>query len=153
MPQNPLIALIVPATTGVEHAVKVIKLIPPTKPLGVKVGPVIAPAYVPSFSTLTLSSGFMLVIHVLAEYFTAISVSIELITLWAIVVIVQFLYPLFGLALDKAPLKAYVVILTGPVFIFWRTWLALSARYGLKQVTWIRTTHVGQPKKDDMPKK
>lgn len=104
--------------------------------------------YVPSFSTLTLSSGFMLLVHVLIDYVTVISVPLELIASWFIMVVLLFLYPLFGLALDKAPIKAYVVILSGPVFIFWRTWMALKARYGLKQVTWIRTTHVGQAKKN-----
>jgi hypothetical protein len=46
-----------------------------------------------------------------------------------------------GLALERAPVRAYVAILLGPYFILWRTWLALISRFGGKQVTWIRTEH------------
>jgi hypothetical protein len=52
-----------------------------------------------------------------------------------------FAYPLFGLALEKAPAKAYVVILTGPLFIVWRTYLAIKSRYFRRQDVWVRTAH------------
>jgi hypothetical protein len=52
-------------------------------------------------------------------------------------------YPLIGLALERAPLKAYLAILAGPFFIVWRTWLALTARFGRRPVVWIRTVHGG----------
>jgi hypothetical protein len=51
------------------------------------------------------------------------------------------IYPLVGLALERAPFRAYIAILLGPYFILWRTWLALNSRFGGKQVTWIRTEH------------
>jgi hypothetical protein len=50
-------------------------------------------------------------------------------------------YPLVGLALERAPIKAYLAILLGPYFIVWRTWLAFITRFGGKKVTWIRTEH------------
>lgn len=105
-------------------------------------------AYIPSFSTLTLICGAMLVIKLLLRFVGDFDIPDGLIIAWIVMLVILFLYPLFGLALERAPLKAYPAILSGPVFIFWRTWLAFNARYGQKQVTWIRTTHVGQTKKD-----
>jgi hypothetical protein len=52
------------------------------------------------------------------------------------------LYPLLGLALERAPLRAYLAILSGPAFIVWRTWLALAAR-SRREVTWVRTPRRG----------
>jgi hypothetical protein len=60
---------------------------------------------------------------------------------WAGVVVMLLLYPMAGLALERAPVRAYIAILLGPYFILWRTWLALNSRFGGKQVTWIRTEH------------
>ena len=60
---------------------------------------------------------------------------------WVIVAVLLFIYPFIGLVLEKAPLRAYLAILSGPFFIVWRTWLALKARYGHKPVIWIRTAH------------
>jgi hypothetical protein len=54
-----------------------------------------------------------------------------------------FLYPLIGLALERAPFKAYLVILTGPIFILWRIWLSLVTRFGTKRIVWVRTAHKG----------
>ena len=56
-------------------------------------------------------------------------------------VVLLFAYPLFGLALERAPVRAYIAILLGPYFILWRTWLAFISRFRRKQVTWIRTEH------------
>jgi cellulose synthase/poly-beta-1,6-N-acetylglucosamine synthase-like glycosyltransferase len=61
-----------------------------------------------------------------------------------VILLLLFLYPLLGLALDQAPPKAYLAILTGPVYIVWRTLLAISSRYGQKRVVWIRTPHGGR---------
>jgi hypothetical protein len=43
------------------------------------------------------------------------------------------------LALEKAPLKAYLVILTGPIFIVWRSFLSIRARYLRGDLRWVRT--------------
>jgi len=99
----------------------------------------------PSYSTLSLLSLFALMVHILLNFFTKSVPFWPHIYAWAVVVTTLVFYPLIGLALERAPLKAYVVILSGPYFILWRTWLAFISRYGKKQVTWIRTEH-GQVK-------
>jgi len=98
-------------------------------------------AYLPSYSTLTMVSVLALAIQVLVNWQVGPVLSSGLIAAWAAVVGILFLYPLIGLALEKAPLRAYLTILSGPFFIVWRTWLALTARFGRKRVTWIRTAH------------
>jgi 1,2-diacylglycerol 3-beta-glucosyltransferase len=95
----------------------------------------------PSYSTLTLLDLSVLAILVPIDYF------MESIFLWplfgacAAMVVTLLIYPLVGLALERAPVRAYIAILLGPYFILWRTWLALSSRFGGKQVPWIRTEH------------
>ncbi|NLE45709.1 MAG: glycosyltransferase family 2 protein [Chloroflexi bacterium] len=98
-------------------------------------------AYLPSYSTLAILSAPVLLIQLLINWQIGLVFSSALVTAWAVVVAVLFAYPLFGLVLERAPLKAYLVILSGPLFIVWRTWLALIARLGGRPVTWIRTTH------------
>lgn len=98
-------------------------------------------AYLPSYSTLTVISVCLLLIQLLVNWRVGPVFSQWLVLLWAAAVGILFAYPLFGLALERAPLRAYVVIMTGPVFILWRTWLALVSRFGSKGVTWVRTTH------------
>ncbi|MEJ2148060.1 MAG: glycosyltransferase family 2 protein [Chloroflexota bacterium] len=98
-------------------------------------------AYLPSYSTLTLIAAVSLLIQALVNWLVGPIFPWALIGAWAVVVGVLFVYPLIGLALEKASLKAYLAILSGPVFILWRTWLALVARLGNKPVTWIRTAH------------
>jgi len=101
-------------------------------------------AYLPSYSTLTLLfvtvfAGQLLVNWVFEPAFSSIVVGA-----WAAGAASLMVYPLIGLALERAPLKAYLVILTGPVFILWRTWLALWSRAEGRQITWIRTAHGGR---------
>jgi hypothetical protein len=60
---------------------------------------------------------------------------------WISVCVLLFAYPLFGLALERAPARAYLVILTGPLFVLWRTALAVKARYSRRPPVWIRTAH------------
>jgi cellulose synthase/poly-beta-1,6-N-acetylglucosamine synthase-like glycosyltransferase len=98
-------------------------------------------AYLPSYSTLTLISAILLATQVLVNWLVEPLFSWSLVAAWAGVVGLLFVYPLAGLALEKAPLKAYLAILSGPLFILWRTWLALTARFGSKPVTWMRTAH------------
>jgi cellulose synthase/poly-beta-1,6-N-acetylglucosamine synthase-like glycosyltransferase len=98
-------------------------------------------ASLPSYSTLSLIILIILAIQIPIDYF---SKSISLWTLnsiWAAMVVTLFVYPLVGLFLERAPVKAYLAICLGPYFILWRTWLALISRFGRKQVTWIRTEH------------
>jgi len=102
-------------------------------------------AYLPSYSTLTLTSTISFLTQVLVNEWGEPVFSEPLVGGWVVVVGILFAYPLFGLVLEKAPLKAYLIILSGPVFILWRTWLALAARFGGRPVKWIRTDH-GEPK-------
>jgi 1,2-diacylglycerol 3-beta-glucosyltransferase len=101
-------------------------------------------AYLPSYSTLTLIAAACLLIQVLVNLSVKAIFPWTLIGAWFAALGALFVYPLGGLALEKAPLKAYLMILSGPVFILWRTWLALVARFGHKSVMWIRTAHGGQ---------
>jgi cellulose synthase/poly-beta-1,6-N-acetylglucosamine synthase-like glycosyltransferase len=94
-----------------------------------------AQCLLPVYSTLTLISVVVLIVH-LALWSSSVP---GLIYSWAAVTFLLSLYPLLGLALEKAPIKAYLVILSGPMFILWRTWLSLVSRFGGKPLTWART--------------
>ena len=95
----------------------------------------------PSYSTLSLMSLILLMIQVMINYFIKHIFPWPLIGAWAAMVVTLLIYPLFGLALERAPVRAYIAILLGPYFILWRTWLAFISRFRRKQVTWIRTEH------------
>jgi cellulose synthase/poly-beta-1,6-N-acetylglucosamine synthase-like glycosyltransferase len=97
-------------------------------------------AYLPSYSTLTIIT--------LVLWFIQLAVGgsvgpVPLIVPWTVLLILLIVYPLWGLAFERAPLKAFVAILLGPVFILWRSWLALTTRFGKRQVHWVRTPHKG----------
>lgn len=102
-------------------------------------------AYLPSYSTLTLLAVLLLAAQ-LIFYWVGGHIAAWAWIAWAAFVVLLYFYPLFGLALERAPLRAYLAILTGPVFMVWRTWLALQARLGRRAVTWVRTAHGGGPK-------
>ena len=98
-------------------------------------------AYLPSFSTLTVVSVIALLAQILLAQLVGPVVPAMLIYAWAGVCVALFVYPLFGLALERAPARAYIVILTGPVFVVWRTALAITARYSRRPAVWVRTAH------------
>ncbi len=54
---------------------------------------------------------------------------------------ILFLYPFLGLWLERAPLRAYLIVLLGPFYVVWRTWLAFRARHVERSLTWVRTPH------------
>jgi len=60
---------------------------------------------------------------------------------WSGLLVLLFLYPWFGLALEKAPGWAYRALLIGPVFMVWRGWINLMARLRAKKIVWVRTPH------------
>ncbi len=93
-----------------------------------------AQALLPSFSTLTLVSGAVFAIHLLARSWIAEPLMVA----WGIVLVALMLYPLWALALERAPLRAYVAMLLGPAFILWRTALSVRTRFGAP-VAWVRT--------------
>ena len=95
----------------------------------------------PSYSTLSVLALIVLTIQVGIDYFMGPIFLWSLISAWAAIVVTLLIYPLVGLAMERAPVRAYIAILSGPYFILWRTWLAFISRFGRKQVTWIRTEH------------
>lgn len=95
-------------------------------------------SFLPSYSTLTLISGLFLAVHL----FMLPYVASQLILGWSAMVIGLAIYPLLGLAMERAPVRAYLAILSGPVFILWRTVIGILARSG-KPVEWVRTARRG----------
>jgi cellulose synthase/poly-beta-1,6-N-acetylglucosamine synthase-like glycosyltransferase len=98
-------------------------------------------AYFPSYSTLTILGFCAVMIQVLINCFVRPTFSWMLIGAWVTFIAILAIYPFMGLALEKAPVRAYLAILSGPVFIIHRTLLAFYARHGTKSADWIRTPH------------
>lgn len=95
----------------------------------------------PSYSTLTVISMIAIIIHLLVNQIFDGLFSTPVIVLWVVVAFLLFLYPFLGLLLERAPARAYGIILTGPFFILWRTVLAIKSRLGRRPVVWVRTAH------------
>jgi cellulose synthase/poly-beta-1,6-N-acetylglucosamine synthase-like glycosyltransferase len=98
-------------------------------------------AYFPAYSTLTLLSVAALTIQLLVNWLAMPIFPLWLLVAWGCVAIALFLYPFIGLLLENAPWRAYVVILSGTLFIVWRTWLVLRNRFRGQSVVWVRTAH------------
>jgi 1,2-diacylglycerol 3-beta-glucosyltransferase len=98
-------------------------------------------AFFPSYSSLSIFCLVLLCGQIILNLLVPNILPWYFIGVWALFALLLFIYPLFGLALERAPLKAYFVILTGPVYILWRTWLAATSRFTKKTTTWIRTSH------------
>lgn len=90
----------------------------------------------PSYSTLTIFSVVLTTLSWLVSFLFPPWLS------WAFtaVTLALFIFPFLNLALERAPGKAFLVILTGPVYILWRSWLKLYATLTEKDDTWIKTT-------------
>jgi cellulose synthase/poly-beta-1,6-N-acetylglucosamine synthase-like glycosyltransferase len=97
--------------------------------------------YLPSYSTLTLIVVSLLLFQLLVNWIAGPFFSTALVASWAVMLAILFLYPFFGLALTRAPYRAYLALLFGPFYIGWRTWLALTARFSRTPVIWNRTAH------------
>ena len=95
--------------------------------------------FLPSYSTLSLISIAILIFNLVFMIY----VWHALIILWAFLAFLCFIYPLFGLILVKAPAWAYLAIISGPIFMFWRTWLNLRVRLFQRDIPWVRTPHKG----------
>ena len=100
-------------------------------------------AFTPSYSTLALVSMILLIFQIAINVLLQPVFSPLLLIFWGLLVSLLILYPLLGLALERAPIRAYVAIMLGFVFIFWRTWLALKVRFHNKPIAWVRTDHRG----------
>jgi 1,2-diacylglycerol 3-beta-glucosyltransferase len=95
-------------------------------------------AILPSYSTLTLASVALWAWQVIGYLLRRSGFGTSLAG-WTAVTAAVAAYPLIGLALERAPARAYLVMLTGPFFVVWRTWLAVTSRFGGRQVVWVRT--------------
>lgn len=98
-------------------------------------------AYLPSYSSLTLIGAAFLLLQAVINQLIAPPIPQWLLGAWLALIVLLFVYPLWGLLLEKAPLRAYWAILSGPLFILWRTWLAVKARFVSGEVKWVRTQH------------
>jgi cellulose synthase/poly-beta-1,6-N-acetylglucosamine synthase-like glycosyltransferase len=97
--------------------------------------------YLPSYSTLALIA----VVFALISWIFHAWMWSWLPPVWTALVLLLFIYPFLGLALEKAPIQAYLVILTGPIFIVWRTILSIYARYLRRDLRWVRTSRQTDP--------
>ena len=57
--------------------------------------------------------------------------------LWA----ASWLYPVAGLALERAPRSAYRALLIGPLYVMWRVWIGGRVRWRRAPIPWARTQH------------
>lgn len=96
----------------------------------------------PSYSTLTVLVLAAIVLLTALAWLAGTALGTAWLAAWGVLLGALVLYPFLGLALAHAPRRAYLVILTGPVFILWRTALALVAR-SQREVTWVRTARRG----------
>jgi len=101
-------------------------------------------ALLPSYSTLGLISFVALFLQLAGRSALPGAFPGGLIAAWGFLSLLLLLYPFLGLALERAPLRAYMAILTGPVFIVWRTWLAVTRVIGNRTAVWVRTAHRGR---------
>jgi cellulose synthase/poly-beta-1,6-N-acetylglucosamine synthase-like glycosyltransferase len=100
-------------------------------------------AYAPAYSTLAaaVAGGFLL--QTLVNHWAGAVFPDWLLRAWAALLALLFLYPFAGLAIARAPFRAYIAICLGPLFIGWRTAIAIAARRRTSGV-WTQTPHVGQ---------
>lgn len=98
-------------------------------------------AWLPSYSTTSLIAVLALLLLLIVHTTTGIQISRGVVAGWGIVVGLLALYPLFGLALERAQAKAYLAILMGPAFILWRALIVMRIRLLGKPEDWERTAH------------
>jgi 1,2-diacylglycerol 3-beta-glucosyltransferase len=105
-------------------------------------------AYFPSYSTLSVLCLPFVAVQLLVLVFFPGLLPRQLDIAWLITFILLFIYPFPALYLERAPLIAYLIILAGPFYMFWRTGLAFKSRFLQRSVEWDRTPHGESP--DDM---
>jgi cellulose synthase/poly-beta-1,6-N-acetylglucosamine synthase-like glycosyltransferase len=106
-------------------------------------------ARLPSYSTLALVSSTVWSLELLLWLLGPcldIGRGLRFVRLWSLTTLAAIAYPFFGLALERAPLRAYLVMLSGPIYVVWRTQLALDARLRQHQVAWVRTPRRAEPR-------
>lgn len=99
-------------------------------------------AVIPSFSTLSLLSVVILFVQIFVNLAAGRFVFPQgALLAWGFLIFLLIFYPVWGLMLEKAPIRAYWMIFTGPIFILWRTLLALRTRLGWGPKIWVHTQH------------
>lgn len=58
---------------------------------------------------------------------------------WLATGVLLFAYPWTALILDRAPARSFAALLAGPLFVLWRSVLAVTARLPGRRVLWVRT--------------
>jgi cellulose synthase/poly-beta-1,6-N-acetylglucosamine synthase-like glycosyltransferase len=89
----------------------------------------------PSYSTLVLMSILGLALSIVARPTPLLVKPLA----WVGLLALLGALPVFVLIADRAPLRCFVCLLVGPVFIGWRSALALNARVWRRGVAWQRT--------------
>jgi len=92
---------------------------------------------VPSYSTLALFSSIAFIFTLLLDS----SCRVPFMVIGSATLILWFLYPFLGLALEKAPLQSYLVTVSGPFYILWRSWLLIRTKLLGSKINWVRTPH------------
>lgn len=86
----------------------------------------------PPFSTIAVLAPVMTTFRMLIRERPGVGVA-----LWAI----SWLFPLFGLMLERSPRSAYRALLIGPVYVLWRLWIGIRVRLRRTPIDWVRTQH------------
>ena len=97
-------------------------------------------AYLPSYSTLTLAASSLLIAQ-LAAVPAEWDARSTVLAGWGSLVALLGIFPIVGLAMDRAPWQAYVAVLFGPFFVLWRSFLAAKVRLDGGPKGWVRTPH------------
>jgi 1,2-diacylglycerol 3-beta-glucosyltransferase len=100
-------------------------------------------AILPPYSTLVVFLVFLVVIQVFSELFLLVDIPSSIHWALGVLIAILFFYPFLGLLLEKSPLRAYLILLTGPAFIVWRLFLILKSQFDVNRNIWVRTEHGG----------
>lgn len=97
--------------------------------------------YLPTYSSLTLACGVTWLGHV--GYHVGVDPVFSAMHFggWGLLLLTLLSYPLLGLFLERAPLRAYMAVCAGPVYVLWRTWLAMTTKLSGRAFAWVRTEH------------
>jgi 1,2-diacylglycerol 3-beta-glucosyltransferase len=98
-------------------------------------------ALFPPYSTLVIYYALLLIVYVFSELILLHDIPSSVEWSWCGLTAFLFLYPFLGLLLEKAPLRAFLILITGPAFIIWRSFLSIKSSFDANRDVWIRTEH------------
>ncbi len=89
----------------------------------------------PPFSALSVLAGGLVIFQtVLGMHRVSSSFALS-----ALLAIMAFVYPFWGLLAERAPWRSFCALIYGPIYAAWRVWLGLVVRARRGRVPWIRT--------------